>query len=97
MRQTKRRMPAITLPISKAFNYALVLNQKGKIFTSFRIVNLAHSFDVWSKDTSHAFLFLQNKIFHKRWGLSFTGMLTSEPVALLQQKTQSAGLWVSLW
>ena len=46
-----------------------------------------------TKDTSHASFLLRINFVHKLSGISFTGMLTSEPVAELQQKTQSAGLW----
>ena len=49
--------------------------------------------EVWAKDKPHAFsLLAQNTIFHKHKGLS-SWHATSEPVAELQQKTQSAGPW----
>ena len=93
MRQTKGESLR-TLSPEISTQRALVFNQKGKIPTFTRIVDFIPSSDVRSEDTSHASSFLRKfLLIHTHSELSSTGMLTSEPVAELQQKTQSAGLW----
>ena len=95
MRRTERRVPAITLPESKAFSYALVLarNPHGEHTAFPWVMDLAIPVtEVGTKDKPHALPLLRNKFFHNETGLN-SWRATSEPVAELQQKTQSAGLW----
>ena len=72
----------------------LVFHQKSEEPTAFGAIDFPILSDIWSKDTSHASFFLRKfNLYHRQSELGFTGMLTSEPVVELQQKTQSAGLW----
>ena len=86
----ERRVPAITLPESEAFSYALVLarNPHGEHFASILgVMDFTISvMEVWTKDELHApSFFLRINMSHIPMALS-SWHATSEPAAGLQQK-----------
>ena len=90
MRQTKRRMPAITLPKVKALNYALVFagHPHGEHLTAIlRTMDFTIlSQEIGTKDKPHASSFFARIMsIHDETGLS-SWQAASEPVAELQQK-----------
>ena len=95
--QIKRGCLQSPSPDSKAFGYTLVFARypHGEyLATILGAMNLSiFPREIGTEDKPHASSLLRNKIIHRQTELSSTGMLTSEPVAWLQQKTQSAGLW----
>lgn len=101
-RQNKRRMPAITLP-EISTRQCLVLYPHGENSAFLRIVYDTILPKVWTKDKPCASFLLRNKIIHSQMAFGLTDsrqgacVATSVTFTASQQKTQSAGLWASLF